>query len=174
MNFGYGYLRLYISIVQCILILSSRYHLSVLIQYKRIHSSAQIAEADVTSTTQFIVLLYYQKMNLKFSICLFALAASETILIYILAFDCFIAYSRVECIMQNRRTHFLFPSNRFFFDISPDIMNKYLDYAFHLRILHLKVGKINRFELRFLPLYSTLMKYFNAFFSETIEDLLNQ
>ena len=159
MNFGYGYLRLYISIVQCILILSSRYHLSVLIQYKRIHSSAQIAEADVTSTTQFIVLLYYQKMNLKFSICLFALAASETTL----ASDCFVAH-RVECIMQNRRTHFLFPSNRFFFDISPDIMNKYLDYAFHLRILHLKVGKINRFELRFLPLYSTLMNYFNAFF----------
>ena len=68
----------------------------------------------------------------------------------------------------------LFPSNRFFFDISPDIMNKYLDYAFHLRILHLKVGKINRFELRFLPLYSTLMNYFNAFYSETIQDPLNQ
>ena len=53
-------------------------------------------------------------------------------------------------------------------------MNKYLDYAFHLRILHLKVGKINIFELRFLPLYSTLMNYFNAFYSETIQDPLNQ
>ena len=164
MNFGYGYLRLYISIVQCILTYSIEQVSSVSFDSIQ-ENSLQCTDSRSRRYQHHIVhsiLLYYQKMNLKFSICLFALAASETILI--LASDCFVAYSRVECIMQNRRTHFLFPSNRFFFDISPDIMNKYLDYAFHLRILHLKVGKINRFELRFLPLYSTLMNYFNAFF----------